>query len=239
MQARVRPALTPSPIGWLDVKARMRAAADAAHRAPATIQLVAVSKGQPASAIRALAAHGQRAFGENYLQEALGKMSALADLDLNWHFIGRLQANKTREVAARFDWCHSVDRLKVAERLNAHRLPALPPLACCIEVNLSGEVSKAGVDYDALDDLVAAFAGLPRLTLRGFMSLPAPDANPAAQRAVFGRLRALLARFPKLDTLSMGTSDDFEAAIAEGATLVRVGTAVFGPRVPPAGSSGR
>ena len=165
-------------------------------------------------------------------------MSALADLDLSWHFIGHLQANKTRDVAAHFDWCHSVDRLKVAERLNAHRPLALPPLACCIEVNLSGEASKSGVDYGALDDLVAAFAGLPRLTLRGFMSLPAPDANPAAQRAAFGRLRALLAQFPKLDTLSMGTSDDFEAAIAEGATLVRVGTAVFGPRTPPAGGSG-
>ena len=239
MQARIEPASTSSPTGWLDVKARMRAAADIARRAPATIELVAVSKGQPASALRALAAHGQRAFGENYLQEALEKMSALADLDLSWHFIGRLQANKTREVAARFDWCHSVDRLKVAERLNAHRPPALPPLACCIEVNLSGEASKAGVDYGALDELVAAFAGLPRLTLRGFMSLPAPDANPAAQRAAFGRLRALLARFPKLDTLSMGTSDDFEAAIAEGATLVRVGAAVFGPRASPAGGSGR
>ena len=239
MQARIEPASTSSPTGWLDVKARMLAAADIARRAPATIELVAVSKGRPASALRALAAHGQRAFGENYLQEALEKMSALADLDLSWHFIGRLQANKTREVAARFDWCHSVDRLKVAERLNAHRPPALPPLACCIEVNLSGEASKAGVDYGALDELVAAFAGLPRLTLRGFMSLPAPDANPAAQRTAFGRLRALLARFPKLDTLSMGTSDDFEAAIAEGATLVRVGAAVFGPRASPAGGSGR
>ena len=217
--------------GWERVRTRLSTAAAAAGRDPAAVTLMAVSKGQPAAAIRALAARGQRVFGENYVQEAMIKLSALGDLDLSWHFIGRLQANKTREIATRFHWCHSVDRLKLAERLNAQRPAELPPLACCIEVNVSRETTKGGIDAGALDELVAAFASLPRLVLRGFMTLPAPTPSFEQQSAAFHPLRELLARYPPLDTLSMGTSADFPAAIAEGATIIRVGTAVFGPRL--------
>jgi pyridoxal phosphate enzyme (YggS family) len=192
------------------------------------------------AAMRAVAEEGQCAFGENYLQEALPKMAALADLDLSWHFIGRLQSNKTRDVATRFDWVHSLDRLKLAERLSAQRPLDRPPLQCLIEVNVSGEASKAGVSPDELPELVGAVHALPHLRLRGFMTLPAPTADPMAQRAAFAHLRELLAPYaPAFDTLSMGTSEDYAAAIAEGATIVRIGTALFGPRQrSPRGSPG-
>ncbi len=204
-----------------------------AGRAPDTVALLGVSKGQGINAISRLAQQGLTAFGENYVQEALPKLAALAALNLNWHFIGRLQANKTREVATGFAWVHSVDRLKVAERLSAQRPDDRPPLNCCIEINTSGELTKGGIDPSALAELVAAISTLPRLRLRGFMALPALSTDLDTQRAGFRRVRELLAPYrDQLDTLSMGTSEDFGAAIAEGATIVRVGTALFGPRVP-------
>lgn len=213
------------------VRARLAGAALAAGREPSSVTLLAVSKGQTAERIATLAALGQRDFGENYVQEALPKIAALAGLGLNWHFIGRLQANKTREVAAHFAWVHSVDRLRVAERLSAQRPTHLPPLQCLIEINADAETSKGGVDTGALAELVSAVQALPGLTLRGFMTMPAPREDPAEQRAAFRRVHAAVASWmPPLATLSMGTSGDFEAAIAEGSTLVRVGTAVFGPR---------
>ncbi|MGH8595920.1 MAG: YggS family pyridoxal phosphate-dependent enzyme [Gammaproteobacteria bacterium] len=214
------------------ITARIAAASRAAGRDPAAVSLLAASKGQTIDAMVRLAAQGQRAFGENYVQEALPKMAALADLNLSWHFIGRLQANKTREIATRFSWVHSVDRPRLAWRLNEQRPDHLPPLDCCIEVNISGEASKSGVVHaHALADLVAAFRPLARLRLRGFMALPALTPDPDLQRAGFRRLRELLASHAgALDTLSMGTSVDYAAAIAEGATIVRIGTALFGPR---------
>lgn len=213
------------------IRARIADAATQAQRPAAAISLLAVSKGQSIEAIRRLAAQGLNAFGENYVQEALPKMTALATLNLSWHFIGRLQANKTREVATHFAWVHSVDRIKVAERLSAQRPAHLLPLECCIEVNLNGETTKAGVDPGALAEIIAALKSLPRLRLRGLMALPAPALDPIAQRAGFRRLRELAAAYAaELDTLSMGTSEDFTAAIMEGATIVRIGTALFGPR---------
>jgi pyridoxal phosphate enzyme (YggS family) len=213
------------------VHARLAEAALAAGREPSSVTLLAVSKGQTAERIATLAALGQRDFGENYVQEALPKIAALAGLGLNWHFVGRLQANKTREVAAHFSWVHSVDRLRVAERLSAQRPTHLPPLQCLIEINADAEGSKGGVDTAALSELVEAVLVLPGLALRGFMTMPAPREDPAGQRAVFRRVREAVAPWmPPLTTLSMGTSGDFEAAIAEGSTLVRIGTAVFGPR---------
>jgi PLP dependent protein len=231
MQA-LRPPSLPNALatGWHQVMQQIAIAALAAGRAAGEVTLLAVSKGQPVDAIRAVAACGQCAFGENYLQEALNKMSALADLNLSWHFIGHLQSNKTRDVATHFAWCHSIDRLKLAQRLNQQRPLDLPPLNCCIEVNISGEISKSGVTTAELDALVGAFTDFPQLRLRGFMCLPAPDPDPLQQHAAFHQLRVLLRRYPALDTLSMGTSGDYSAAIAEGATIVRVGTAVFGPR---------
>lgn len=217
----------------LGVRSRIAAAAARAGRDPADVALLAVSKTFDAAMVRALAAAGQRAFGENYLQEALGKQAALADLALEWHFIGPIQSNKTRAIAENFSWVHSVDRLKIAERLSAQRPPGLPPLQVCVEVNVSGEASKGGVEAQALPDLVAAIAQLPRLRLRGLMTIPAPTPDVQAQRAAFRRLRELLdtLRGPyALDTLSMGMSADIEAAILEGATVVRVGTALFGER---------
>lgn len=215
-----------------EVLARIRAA-ELRHGRPAhAVQLLAVSKMQPAEAVRAAAAAGQRAFGENYVQEALPKLAALDGLDLSWHFIGRLQANKTREIATRFSFVHALDRLRIAERLSAQRPAALGPLDCCIEVNVSGEATKGGVTPAGLPALAAAVSRLPGLRLRGLMCLPAPSPSFEAQRAGFRRLRELLDSLgePGLDTLSMGTSADFEAAIAEGATMVRIGVAVFGPR---------
>jgi pyridoxal phosphate enzyme (YggS family) len=213
------------------VHVRIAAAARAAGRSAAAVTLVAVSKTQPADRIAALARMGQRDFGENYLQEALPKIGTLAPLGLTWHFIGRLQSNKTREVANHFAWVHSLDRLKLAERLSAQRPSELPALQCLIEVNADAETSKGGVDFVALGELVAAVRELPGLTLRGFMAMPAPREEPAAQQAVFAEIVARLSPLMGgLDTLSLGTSGDFESAITAGSTMVRIGTAVFGPR---------
>ena len=216
------------------VRAAIAAAAQQCGRSVDSVTLLAVSKGQPAESVRAVAAAGVEHFGENYLQEALPKLEALAGLELTWHFIGRLQANKTRPVAERFDWVHGVDRLKLAERLAAHRPYHAPPLNVCIQVNVAGESGKAGAAPGEVAALAAAIRALPRLRLRGLMCLPPGESAVARQRHWFGLLRAsfdaLRAQAFDIDTLSMGMSGDFAAAIAEGATLVRIGTALFGPR---------
>jgi len=216
------------------VQQRIAAAATAAGRDPATISLLAVSKTKPVEMIRAAHAAGQRAFGENYLQDALPKISALQDLDLEWHYIGRIQSNKTRDIARNFAWVHGIDKLKHAQRLNDQRAPAQPPLQCCIQVNLSGETSKGGVSTEALPGLARAFAELPMLQLRGLMTMPDPSSGRETQAAVFAQLaaikQALNADGLSLDTLSMGMSGDLELAIAAGSTLVRVGTDIFGAR---------
>lgn len=213
------------------VRARIREAAQGVGRDPAGIGLLAVSKTQAAEAIRAAYACGQCDFGENYLQEALGKQQALADLPLCWHFIGPIQSNKTKAIAEHFAWVHSVDRLKIAQRLSEQRPAELPALNICLQVNVSGEASKSGCAPEELPALAAAVAALPHLRLRGLMAIPEPTDDPAEQRAAFARLRELQARLPyELDTLSMGMSHDLESAIAEGATWVRIGTALFGAR---------
>ena len=216
------------------VLARIRAAEQRFQRLPGTVRLLAVSKIQPTAAIIALAAAGQSCFGENYVQEALDKIAELAALRLEWHLIGPLQANKTRTVAENFAWVHSVDRLKIAERLSAQRPADLPPLNVCLQVNIDREPAKHGLDPGEVATVAEAVARLPRLRLRGLMAIPAPAADFAAQRRPLARLRelqeSLNAAGLALDTLSMGMSDDLEAAIAEGATLVRIGTALFGPR---------
>lgn len=226
--------MTPIPANLQAVRARIAAACAASGRDPREVVLLAVSKTWPAPALREAAAAGQSAFGENYVQEALGKIDALADLGLEWHFIGPLQSNKTRLVAERFAWVHSVERLKIAERLSAQRPPALPPLQVCLQVNVSGEASKSGCPPDEAAKLAAAVAALPGLRLRGLMAIPEPTPDGGLLRARFASLRALRDRIAAsgigLDTLSMGMSDDLEIAIAEGATLVRVGTAIFGER---------
>lgn len=193
--------------------------------------LLAVSKTQPAEAIREAFDAGLRDFGENYLQEALEKQADLADLPLRWHFIGPIQSNKTKAIAEHFDWVHSVDRLKIAQRLSEQRPDALGPLNICIQVNVSGEASKSGCSPEAVAALAETIATLPRLRLRGLMTIPAPTENPVEQRQAFARLRRLKETLgADLDTLSMGMSQDLEAAIAEGATWVRIGTALFGAR---------
>ncbi|MWV15010.1 YggS family pyridoxal phosphate-dependent enzyme [Pseudomonas sp. L-22-4S-12] len=213
------------------VRERIREAAQASQRDSATIGLLAVSKTKPAAAIREAHAAGLRDFGENYLQEALGKQLELADLDLTWHFIGPIQSNKTKPIAEHFAWVHSVDRLKIAERLAAQRPAGLPPLNICLQVNVSGEASKSGCTPDELPALAQAVTQLPQLRLRGLMTIPEPTDDPAEQHAAFARLRELRDRLgPGLDSLSMGMSHDLEAAIAEGATWVRIGTALFGAR---------
>ncbi len=216
------------------VNARIAKACAAAGRNPAAVALLAVAKTFPAAALRAAHAAGQRAFGENYLQEALAKQAELADLDLEWHFIGPLQSNKTRPVAERFAWVHSVERLRIAERLADQRPAALPPLNVCVQVNVSGEASKSGCAPDEAPALCRAVAALPRLRLRGLMAIPEPTQDSALARRRFAVLRQLRDRLNgeglALDTLSMGMSDDLEAAIMEGATIVRVGTAIFGER---------
>ncbi|WP_447554269.1 YggS family pyridoxal phosphate-dependent enzyme [Vreelandella sp. EE22] len=219
------------------VQERLEHALDAAGREAGSARLLAVSKTKPASMIRKTWQCGQRAFGENYLQEALDKQRELEDLNaIEWHFIGPLQSNKTRAVAEHFDWMHSVERIKIAQRLNDQRPAHLPPLNICLQVNISHEASKAGVAPEMAMSLAAEIAALPRLALRGLMAIPAPASDPAAQRAPFAALKALFhelqAALPEapLDTLSMGMSDDLEAAVLEGATLVRVGSAIFGAR---------
>lgn len=216
------------------VRARIAAAAQLAGRAVEDIRLLAVSKTFPPERIREAALAGQIAFGENYLQESLGKIAALADLGLEWHFIGPLQSNKTRPVAEHFSWVHGIERLKIAERLSAARGAARPPLQVCIQVNVSGEASKSGVSPGEAAALAHAVAGLPNLRLRGLMAIPEPTDDMPLARQRFAMLRELREVLNKagmaLDTLSMGMSHDLEAAILEGATIVRVGTAIFGER---------
>lgn len=216
------------------VRARIAAAAAAAGRDPAAIRLLAVSKGQPAARIRAAAALGLTDIGENYVAEALPKIGQLQSLGLAWHFIGRIQANKTRPIAAHFDWVHGVDRPEIAQRLSEQRGHFAPPLNLCLQVNVLGEASKGGVSPEALPALLDAVAGLPRLRLRGLMCMLPYAAAPELQQEGFGRLRTLrdaaVARGIALDTLSMGMSADLEAAVAAGSTLLRIGTALFGPR---------
>jgi pyridoxal phosphate enzyme (YggS family) len=220
---------------WQAMQQRIARAADAAGRDPATIRLLAVSKSMPAEAIRAVHALGQRAFGENYVQEATAKMTALADLpDVEWHLIGPLQRNKARAAAARFAWVQTIDGMAIAERLSATREARQGLLDVCVQVNISAETSKSGIAPGDALALARAVVSLPRLALRGFMGIAAPTAEVDLQRAQFRTLREILAAAQAeglmLDTLSMGMSDDLEAAVAEGATLVRVGSALFGPR---------
>ncbi|MDR9750777.1 YggS family pyridoxal phosphate-dependent enzyme [Pseudomonas sp. SZMC_28357] len=217
------------------VEARIRAAALAAHRDEHSVRLLAVSKTKPAEALREAYAAGVREFGENYLQEALGKQAELADLPLSWHFIGPIQSNKTRAIAENFAWVHSVDRLKIAQRLSEQRPAELPPLNICIQVNVSGEASKSGCAPDDLPALASAISALPRLTLRGLMAIPEPTEDRAAQDAAFAAVQTLNEHLRDhldlpVDTLSMGMSHDLESAIAQGATWVRIGTALFGAR---------
>jgi PLP dependent protein len=220
------------------VRARIATAAKAAGRAAEEVSLLAVSKTFDAAAVAEAADAGQRAFGENYLQEALDKMHALASLRPGllpeWHFIGPIQSNKTRPIAEHFDWVHSVERLKIAQRLSEQRPPALPPLNICLQVNISGEASKSGVDPQQALELALQVHALPRLRLRGLMAIPEPAADEEQQRQPLSAMRALAAQLREhglpIDTLSMGMSADLEAAVAEGATIVRIGTAIFGRR---------
>ncbi len=216
------------------VRGRIAAAAVDAARAADDIRLVAVSKTQPVSAVAAAIAAGQRDFGENYLRDALAKIEALPDRDAVWHFIGDIQSNKTRDIAAHFTWAHAIDRLKIARRLSEQRPEHLPPLNVCIQVNIDDETSKSGVAPEAGADLAGEIATLERVRLRGLMAIPAPAEGFDAQRRPFARLRQLRDELDAagfaLDTLSMGMSADLDAAIAEGATMVRVGTAIFGAR---------
>ena len=222
------------------VRNRIESAARAAGRNVDSVTLLAVSKGHSANSIRAVAEAGVRDIGESYLQEALEKIEQLRDVGLTWHFIGRLQANKTRVIAAHFDWVHGVERLKIAERLSEQRPFHAPPLNVCLQVNIGGEASKGGVTVAELPALAAAVGALPRLKLRGLMCIPPDEEDPTRQRMWFAAMRRALEelRVPasgnaagaELDTLSMGMSGDFEAAILEGATIVRIGTALFGER---------
>jgi pyridoxal phosphate enzyme (YggS family) len=216
------------------VRERIAQAARASGRSPDEVALLAVSKTKPASDLLAAYNAGQRAFGENYLQDALPKIRALRQPDIEWHFIGRIQSNKTADISRHFSWVHGLDRLRHAERLSAQRPMDLPPLQVCLQVNLSGEASKGGAKPDELSDLASAVARLPRLRLRGLMTMPDPDSDLVTQRAAFARLRSLLdglrTQGLELDTLSMGMSADMEAAIAEGSTIVRIGTDIFGAR---------
>ncbi len=219
-----------------EVRQRIAAACALARRPLESVTLLAVAKTFPADAVRAAFDAGERSFGENYVQEALDKITALADLrgPLQWHLIGPLQSNKTRVVAESFDWVHTVDRLKIAQRLSEQRPAGLPPLQLCLQVNISGEASKSGLAAEEVLAVARSVAALPRVRLRGLMAVPAPASDPAAQRLPHARLRELLALLQRdgldVDTLSMGMTADLEAAIAEGATIVRVGTAIFGAR---------
>jgi pyridoxal phosphate enzyme (YggS family) len=224
------------------VEATIQAACEAAQRPRSTVQLLAVSKTFPADAVLEAIDAGQRAFGENYVQEGVDKIAAVAkarpahlqNLVLEWHFIGPIQSNKTRPIAASFQWVHTVDRLKIAQRLSEQRPPELGPLDICLQVNISGEATKSGVKPEELEGLARAVVQLPNLRLRGLMAIPEPQADPALQRAPFARLRALAQDLGRagihLDTLSMGMSGDLESAVLEGATIVRIGSAIFGAR---------
>ena len=218
------------------IRTSMAQAATQAGRSAQEVELIAVSKAHPAQAVREAWLGGQHSFGENYLQEALDKMAALGDLPLEWHFIGPIQSNKTRPIAEHFDWVHGIDRHKIAERLSDGRPAGKPPLQVCLQVNVSGEASKSGVSPEQLESLALAVSTLPNLRLRGLMAIPEPTDDIALQHRRFRMLRelrdALNSHGLELDTLSMGMSHDFPAAIAEGATMVRIGTAIFGPRAP-------
>ena len=226
--------MTPISANLQAVHARIAAAARAAGRDEKDISLLAVSKTWPAGHVREAAAAGQRAFGENYVQEGVAKVAELAPLGLDWHFIGPLQSNKTRPVAEHFDWVHSIERMKITERLAEQRPAGLAPLNVCLQVNVSGEASKSGCAPAEAIALAKAIAALPNLRLRGLMCIPEPVEDIQAQRRPFRQLRELYEQLRgdglPLDTLSMGMSHDIEAAIAEGATMVRVGTAIFGER---------
>ena len=223
----------PDRRAFVDVLHSLENAAQAAGR-PGGVRLLAVSKTRSAQAVASLADGGQRAFGENYVQEARGKIAALADRSLEWHLIGHLQSNKAREAAALFDWVQTVDRTRLVDALAAARAPERAPLNVLLQVNIDDEASKHGCRPGQLDALADAIAMQPRLQLRGLMAIPAPHADPEARRPAFRRMKqlfdAIAARHPHADTLSMGMSDDFAIAIEEGATMVRIGTALFGPR---------
>jgi pyridoxal phosphate enzyme (YggS family) len=220
------------------VEATISAAAQAANRPVSSVQLLAVSKTFPMEAVLEAVAAGQRAFGENYLQEGVEKIAAVAraqpDAGLEWHFIGPIQSNKTRPIATHFAWVHTVERLKIAQRLSEQRPPELGPLNICLQVNISGEATKSGATATELPELARQVAALPNLRLRGLMAIPEPQTDPALQRAAFARLRQLAdglrADGLEIDTLSMGMSGDMASAILEGATIVRVGSAIFGSR---------
>jgi pyridoxal phosphate enzyme (YggS family) len=224
------------------VEATIQAACEAAKRPRSTVQLLAVSKTFPPEAVLEAVDAGQRAFGENYLQEGVDKIAAVAKARpalfenhaLEWHFIGPIQSNKTRPIATHFQWVHTVERLKIAQRLSEQRPPELGPLDICLQVNISGEATKSGAKPEELTDLAKAVVQLPNLRLRGLMAIPEPQADPALQRAPFARLRALAQEIIRagihLDTLSMGMSGDLQSAVLEGATIVRVGSAIFGAR---------
>jgi PLP dependent protein len=222
------------PVRIQELRERIARAAVAAGRNAQSVTLLAAAKGHPPELLKAAADCGVTDFGESYLQEGLAKIAALRNRPLTWHFIGRVQSNKTRAIAEAFTWAHAVDRLRIAERLSAQRPPLLPPLNVCLEVNVAGEASKAGIAPEEVAPLAVAVAKLPRLALRGLMCIPPEESDVSRQRSWFARLRALLealnATGSRLDTLSMGMSGDFEAAILEGATIVRIGTALFGPR---------
>jgi pyridoxal phosphate enzyme (YggS family) len=220
-----------------DLEARLDAAARQVNRSASEVRLIAVSKTHDAAAIRAAVRAGLREFGENYLAEALPKISALADLTLTWHFIGAIQSNKTADIARNFQWVQTIDRMKIAERLSRQRPPETGPLDVLIQINIDDEPQKAGIPTAALAEFAAQLLPLPRIRLRGLMAIPRPVDDPAQQAVAFRRMRELFdAAKPSgathWDTLSMGMSGDFEIAIAEGATMVRVGTAIFGPRPP-------
>lgn len=218
------------------VRAGIDAAAISAGRDPQQVHLLAVSKAHPATAIREAFAAGQRRFGENYLQEALDKQMQLGDLAIEWHFIGPIQSNKTQPIARHFDWAHSVDRLKIAQRLSMARPDHLPPLQICLQVNVSKEETKSGLAAEEAAELAHAVSALPHLQLRGLMAIPAPTSDVDLQRAQFRQVRELFESLQQqglmLDTLSIGMSDDYPAAIAEGSSMVRIGSAIFGPRNP-------
>ena len=232
-------AANPLPSRLDEVRRRITSAALRYGRSPGSVVLVAIAKGQPALAVRQLAEAGQQDFGENYLQEALPKLAALADLDLTWHFTGQVQGNKTRSVAENFHWVHTVDRERIAVRLSEQRPAEAPPLNVCIQVRLVDESGKGGVEPEAAADLARQVASLPRLRLRGLMCIPPHVDSHDGQVALFRQLADCRERLdecldnlggPKLDTLSMGMSSDLDAAIAAGATMVRIGTALFGER---------
>jgi len=218
----------------LEIRERIHAFEQRYRRPDGAVTLLAVSKKQPAEAIREAYEAGIRDFGENYLQEAEAKISALRELDVNWHFIGPIQSNKTRPIADLFHWVHSVDRLKIAQRLSEQRDPSMSPLNICVQVNLSGEASKSGITLAEVENLCQQIETLEHVNLRGLMAIPAPAEEHSRQRQVFHELATLFHRlrgqFSQFDTLSMGMSGDYEAAIAEGSTMIRIGTALFGPR---------